>query len=585
MINGNLKSLELLWLGLASNQRYRQFVSEKDILSFKRRVENEGLPFLTKSLPLLGKALDRYHSIGEWIPPDGFTIRETIPVFLQDAILPSLKGDSYAVDCVRQLSYIFYKLETPYEQQTVREFLDSFIAIDNSLANFSAPNWSLKTVSVLKKARTLIARILSNWDPLEIRPKHGTGATACRTASWDKYHKLRYYPKLDETYSYADYFFYSFTHLSDEYEKLEQSKEMEPKARVCLVPKDSRGPRIISCEPAELMFIQQGIMRLLYRILESHFLTSGYINFSDQSINQSKAREGSINSQYATIDLKDASDRVSLSLVKELFPEPWVRCFTACRSDSTILPDGREVKLQKFAPMGSSCCFPVEALVFWALASASVKGRREIYVYGDDIICPPYMVGEIVDTFEAVGLQVNRDKCYTQGPFRESCGGDFHKGMDVTPLKLRKAIGSSPSHWVSSVEFLNNHIKKFGSVPSSIVNLVEDVTGPIPRSSLDLPMVIRESPGASNDVFFRRRWCKPYQRYEYLVPRLTFRSVKRRDASWSELLRKELDRGSSSMPFEDTLQQLRNEASGRLLPGEYADPHSVRIKWVWTWLG
>jgi hypothetical protein len=62
-----------------------------------------------------------------------------------------------------------------------------------------------------------------------------------------------------------------------------------PQARVCLVPKDSRGPRIISCEPAELMFIQQGIMRKLYSHLETHHLTAGQINFTDQSINRNLA--------------------------------------------------------------------------------------------------------------------------------------------------------------------------------------------------------------------------------------------------------------------------------------------------------
>lgn len=606
-IQGDLKSLLSLWENLARNHRYSPYVFPDDIFLVRYRVEHEGLHFLTKALPELAKALDTFHATNAWGACPSFQTDEWgFPRFLGRAIKSAVSGNSVAVDCVRQLSYIFYKLEVPYEESAKAAFLERFIQNDRDCGFInlaSVPEWpdsslsegrnrsrSVNTGQIVDEMARLIARILCNSDPRDIRPCHGTGATACQTPNHKKWATIRYFEKLDQVYDYSELFFFNPTHLSDDLEKLEQALPAIPRARVCLVPKDSRGPRVISCEPAELMFVQQGLMRKLYDILETNHLTRGQINFIDQGVNRNLAMEASLNGKHATLDLKDASDMVSLDLVRRVFPSNWVECLEACRSEETILPNGKVVKLNKFAPMGSSCCFPVEALVFWACAQATIRLRfgvtnRNVYVYGDDIICDSPLARDIMVGLEAVGLVVNRTKSYVTGPFRESCGGDYHNGYDVTPVRVKEIPTRVGTGLDTCADLLNEFIEKFGYESShQLIRNVEEVVGFVfPRTLLDIPMSIRTSPSASNDTFFKRRFNKSLQRFEYRALMTTSPVQQKRPPDWWELLRKELsrERTSRSYPYENRFSVIDAHAE----PGSYVDPHSTRKQWVWTWLG
>jgi hypothetical protein len=609
-IIGDLKSLRLFWTNLALNQRYSKWITESDINTFNDRLDHEGLSFLTVVLPKIGKSLDRYFALAEWVCPDEFksspwtllptpfnnadkivVIEENlgtmIPIFMGSAIKAAIGGNSQAVDCVRQLSYAFYKLEVDFDEETVDSFLTKFEETDVELGQ--AINFDdVKVAELIADMKRIISRVLMNSDPRDIRPCHGSGATACRTENWDKWHKLRYYAKLDSFFPYSDYFFFSPTHLVDELDKLESSQESIPRARICLVPKDSRGPRIISCEPAELMYIQQGLMRLLYRTIESNYMTSGQINFTDQFINRDLARLASINDERCTIDLKDASDRVSLQLVRAVFPPVWVEALEACRSEETQY-EGRVIKLNKFAPMGSSCCFPVEALVFWACAKAAIRrryprSRDDVYVYGDDIITESYLYETVVIGLERIGLKVNLDKSYVKGPFRESCGGDYHKGYEVTPIRIREVFHNHGTGLSTCADLCNNLVHKFGYEDAlPLIRIIEEEVGYVyPRTELSLPNSIRTAPRASNDTFFGRRWNKNLQRYEYRILTLSSKALAKRAPSWGELLRKELSRDRETA---GQYQHWSAKADVGLEPGSYTDVHSVRNKWTWTWLG
>jgi hypothetical protein len=619
-MNGSLKSLLPLWENLASNQRYEPYIEEFDIRTFRRRFENEGLTFITAVLPRIGKCLDKFHSTLVWDPPEGFELRKDvtlngnsgfgfpetsrIPVFLGNAVEAALKGDSIAVDCVRQLTLVFYKLEVDYDDELEQQFLERFEKTDLDLLSLF-DSVDIDRDVIIGEMGRIIKRVLCNSDPLDIIPTHGSGATACRTPNWKKHHRqLKYFEKLDNVYPYSDYFFLSYTHLVDEYSRLRDSlSESVPRARVCLVPKDSRGPRVISCEPAERMFIQQGIMRKLYETLEAHNLTSGRINFSDQTINQELARLSSKGEvSLATIDLSDASDRVSFELIRRVFPSNWFECLEASRSEETILPNGRVVKLNKFAPMGSSCCFPVEALVFWACAVATqriargLKSFPDVYVYGDDIITDSASAELVMMGLEKIGLAVNRDKSYVKGPFRESCGGDYHNGMDVTPVRVRKYLDKSRTSITTNADLANLFIAKFGYADAySLVSVIETEGGyAYPRTNLDLPGTILVSdPSASNDVHFKRKWNPLYQRYEHRILVCSSSCLRRQPPNWEELLRKQLPKSILSSntkmseefaidgPYFNPVAKQDRIA----LPGWYTDPHTVVTKWVWTWLG
>jgi len=604
-IHGGLKSLSQyrdIWLSLAKAGKNSPYVCDKDIKTFVKRLESEGISYLTKTLPTIGKALDSSFENG-WKCPEFFSKQKDsdIPIFLGKAIKLALGGDSAAVACVRQLAYTFYKLETDFNPTDVNRLLDEFKLIDASLPSFD----DLNKLEIVKKARTLIHEVLCNLDPMDIRPKHSNGATSCRTKNSDKYAKLRYSPKLDTVYSYSDYFFLNYDHFVDEMKRLIEAEELDPCARVCLVPKDSRGPRIISCEPAEFMFIQQGIMNKMYEGLSVHPLTRGLVNFTDQEVNRHLARHSSITRDLATLDLSEASDRVSLGLVRALFPSNWYECLTSCRSEQTLLPDGNRVVLNKFAPMGSSCCFPVEALIFWAISTAatinvqfstppnlpyllfkkrrggSIEVRNSVYVYGDDIICPAVAADIVISALEQVGLKVNLGKCYIDGPFRESCGGDYHNGYDVAPLRFRQPFDGSPTSQISHISFLNLFYEKFGPC-DALREIFEAEYGAIPDSAVDIPLTVRVKAGVGTNLTrgFRRRFNKRLHRHEYRVQQPSTRSFAAREPDWIELFRKSLERG-----VVHKFESEEVKASKGLKPGEYVVPRSMNLSWKWTWLG
>jgi hypothetical protein len=92
--------------------------------------------------------------------------------------------------------------------------------------------------------------------------------------------------------------------------------------------------------------------------------------------------------------------------------------------------------------MGNATTFPVQSLIFWAVCVATLESSgfhqpNEVYVFGDDIIVPAVATPLIMETLAAYGLKVNQRKSFYIGAFRESCGVDAYKGVDVTPIRWK----------------------------------------------------------------------------------------------------------------------------------------------------
>jgi hypothetical protein len=307
----------------------------------------------------------------------------------------------------------------------------------------------------------------------------------------------------------------------------------------------------------EYQWIQQGLGRKLVQLFESSKLTKGQINFTRQDINQQLATSSSTTRQFATLDLKDASDRVSLELVRRIFggtPEV-LRALEATRTTETRLPTGEVVHLSKYAPMGSALCFPVEAYVFWVtLVSAMVQTTRMplqkvsklIYVYGDDIIVPTTWAERCIHVLESVGLRVNTSKSCIHGFFRESCGVDAFKGVNVTPIRLKKLWTGRRSDGTAFVSYtaLANSLLERGYVGTSdlMFTLVEGTYGKLPygtRSSGFPCRIVRDRQVAErlNLSSTLSRWRSDYQRLEF---RVRFSSPKKTGSTldgWPRLLR------------------------------------------------
>lgn len=203
------------------------------------------------------------------------------------------------------------------------------------------------------------------------------------------------------------------------------------------VPKDATIDRVACKEPDVNMYLQKGVGNYIRRQLRKFG-----INLNDQSRNQRLAREGSITGQLATVDLSSASDSVTTSLVEILLPPLWYSLLDTLRSPITRVR-GEDHANEMFSSMGNGFTFELESLIFWAIARAVAYFENSpgvVSVYGDDIILPADCYPSLEYAMKVLGFKVNPKKSFSTGPFRESCGGHYYNGLDITPFYLRKPI-------------------------------------------------------------------------------------------------------------------------------------------------
>jgi hypothetical protein len=548
-MKNELHRLCAVWHILATDTHLSRFVTDADLAQFKRRIEAEGISFVTVTLPALGKSLLQAFRSGVLEIPEGWSAAKgyNYPSFLHKAWselfdkdgkgLWLVTGDGAynpviaavnthgtcmgaAVLAIRQLTELYYKYEQPWTEDQELESCSKFIAAEDDIwevtksllaGGLTTTLIDGRSISIyLERAERLISKLLDGSDPKEITPRYGTGATADRATPWGRWQKPRFIEKLARVFPYEEYFFSGINGLEEAVmlsRGLDLEEVPEPTARVVHVPKDSRGPRLISAEPREFMYIQQGLMFKLVDIVERWRNVAKQVSIIDQTRNRELAQLASQTNHLATLDLESASDRVSWWLVSRLFPACWVEALDASRSESTVMPNGDEILMTKFAPMGSACCFPVESLVFWALCHAArgdyneevlyetlfdrcrkkddcilgvplIKGHlNELSVFGDDIIVRAEDVARTVALLESVGLKVNRNKSFTDGPFRESCGGDYYLGSDVVPLRVKHRLDSDELDCVYDFNTLCNSIAlKYGNTEPRLIYKLRELT-------------------------------------------------------------------------------------------------------------
>jgi len=162
------------------------------------------------------------------------------------------------------------------------------------------------------------------------------------------------------------------------------------------------------------------------------------VDLSDQTIQQKRARKGSIDGSLATLDLSSASDTISYWLVKFLLPREWFELLSMARC-RTYVYKGNEFPLAHFSSMGNGYTFPLESAIFWSLCR-SVHCHSGVTVFGDDIVINTGAVPAVKELLSFCGFTVNDEKSHTTGSFRESCGADYLFGIDVRPCYLKEPL-------------------------------------------------------------------------------------------------------------------------------------------------
>jgi len=206
--------------------------------------------------------------------------------------------------------------------------------------------------------------------------------------------------------------------------------------KVAFVPKDCDCDRTIASEPLLNQWLQLGVdadLKVRLRRVK--------IDLRYQGPNQELARAGSLGglNPYCTIDLKNASGSIYTELVRELLPPGWFTMLNALRSPSWRMDNGDPVKYHGFVSMGNGYCFPLETLIFASICSAAhayTRTNPDFRVYGDDIILRQNESGVVQEYLRYFGFELNPDKSFFFGPFRESCGADWYSGKPVRPVYL-----------------------------------------------------------------------------------------------------------------------------------------------------
>lgn len=496
-----------------------------------RRFAAEGIKFLTVTLPKISKAVIFSLEEGYFIRPTDFSWKGKHLVILRSHTEKIFSSGGFVLDApdalsiklIRQFCEYFYKLSLDPSNTELVKAENKFEALDDTVPSIDGYDSSF--VDQLRKdfetkypsiSRASVHDILTCNPP---RPGSGTFAGAdFQSSGYDGNWYTRRYadfraPRKWGEYGYARRYSY---HVDP------STVVREPElSEVLFVPKDSRGPRTIVREPFLSLAFQMSYFDFMSHNLEKS--TAFRVNFQDQGVNQRLARESSLDRTLATIDLKDASDSVSFAVIKHIFRHsPGVLHFILNRTPSTELPSGKVRTLRKLAGMGSGLTFPTMSLLCHLAITRTIVNRtgrryesvaREVYIYGDDIIVPTKYLPMAYAALERVNLTVNKQKSFSKGFFRESCGGDYYQGQDVGFVRVKlssakleivgqKLVVSGPLALKTldahAAELVKNGINQTADL---IYKVLEKATGKLPFKANDCNVIARYSFGLPKEYF------------------------------------------------------------------------------------
>jgi hypothetical protein len=492
-----VKSLMSLWSCMANELAVRCCTSAvRDVKYVENRVEHEGIWFLAVTLANFGKAFERWLDQGFVAPWGviGFKYPKHLtgpPPFLGGflgRVFSVASGvlldepDIEAIYAVRQLTLAFSKIALPTDtsngvsslkadrkvvsEKRERRAMLEYIQCENDVREADSRmfdhDWSdFKRISTL-----LFGRLYTELDRKvragELVPKHGPGVTADRLSSNAKWNQRTWPARLMAVFPPEEFLIANERpdRVANLYKELTVVEpEAELPVRVISVPKTLKTPRIIAIEPTAMQYAQQSLFGAIRHSIEEDSTLRRMIGIDDQDPNREMARAGSFDGELATLDLSEASDRVSSSHVHALLADyPALhRAVFACRSSKASVRGHGVIPLSKFASMGSALCFPLEAMVFLTIIFVGIdkelrtplsRGkviksfRERVRVFGDDLIVPRDFVLTVVHELENFGLRVNVDKSFWTGGFRESCGREYYNGQDVSIVKVRRVLPS-----------------------------------------------------------------------------------------------------------------------------------------------
>ncbi|UJQ85886.1 MAG: putative replicase protein [Leviviridae sp.] len=504
---------------------------DRDYVRLCSALENHGLRFVTIDMVDFGKHLDQCLSKRRLTRFDGTHMRPfkkgvVIPRLFRGLLLRVFSStgvihvtcDHASVRYLRQLFYLAKKLRLECENdltvKTVRKFyqVDEHVtspsldwddpgfscnslhnlslcdSYEDSNSSFFADPTQGSDVPIPRRLLYCIQQVcdigaasLGLFDPMAWTCKHGPGAVSEKVGI-SKYDFPTWPEQLEREFPMADFAFANYGFWADTLLSKEDAKRFaccESPSKLIAVPKTQKAPRLIASEPICNQWAQQLIKNFLSDSIHGTFY-SKIIHLNDQNYNKRAAYQASIDCKHMTIDLSDASDRMSCWVVERMFRRnpKLLSAFQAVRtryiSNDIDRSSPKLYKLKKFSTMGSALTFPVQSLVFSNIVMGCLlylqkqpcslrllkKLAGQVLVFGDDIIAPTDAGYLILGALRYLGFEVNRSKTFWTGKFRESCGGDYFDGHDVTPTyALTYPVKQRPESVVSCIATRNNFFR------------------------------------------------------------------------------------------------------------------------------
>lgn len=445
-----------------------------------------------------------------------------------------------------------------------------------------------RLLNQIQKVADLICNSLDEYDPIEfsnqfdqtskgIGFKHGPGAVAERLKNWEKSSFPNWPQKLQGTFPWE-----ACGRTAGD--PSERPLNHEVASRLMAVPKTAKGPRLIAAEPTAHQWCQQLTWQWLRKECKRIF-GSDFIDFRRQSLSADLVLKASRDRELATVDLSDASDRLTCWTVERMF-----RCnpslLTALHAARTrylhdeVSEDGDFLSLRKFASQGTATTFPIMSMVMLFIAlGASLdeeptwhrlrKLRNQVRVFGDDIVIPSHGYVRLCRAMELLQLKVNMAKSYATGKFRESCGMDGFDGYDVTPIKPKHIVGDSPASCQAVVDNSNNlFMKGYWHASTACLDLLPArlrrgirIVGPHDTGFSGLA-----SFSGSDESHLAKRWNSRFHRYDVRVWQLSVQSYERPRDGHQALL--------------DFFASKHNHEHARIV-SKFADVRKTRIGLLW----
>lgn len=525
----------------------------RDSATIKSRIAHEGIKFATNILPsMFSSLLKRYEHGSASFPQFKLKRGMDYPEFCSGLIRLAFGSDNRTIrytafDILYSLCCAFKKLKGKYPDGVLIKQFDDFLEVDKELSDI---DWfEENTYFILTYARQCWREHFSalTLDDVKLRPKPGPGATNTPTRKHMRYEPHTLYEQIDNVLPYQEWFYPTPWHAclsAPKFLSLYNTRESFPVSRFKFVPKTYGKARGICIEENEMQVLQQAFRRAFQTWIAEDKHLSVCLPLDDQSVNAAIALTSSIDQKYGTIDMSEASDRISRELVSYITQDTDLHDPLMALSTRYIKPpkgDGFPtslVRVNKYAPMGSGLCFPIMSLVHLFLIRGILfyAGKdycdmwKQVKVYGDDIIAPSQVIELIYDYLPKFGMKLNKEKSFYKSKFRESCGVHAYEGVDVTPVYVKhnpnhdSAEAMSSSLAVEALLFQKGFYSTAKLIRSGLSKLGVDVVTPsLPSQNLALVRrtcydisYVRERQRA----VFKNKWNPDYQCYHYHVPRL-----------------------------------------------------------------